>query len=85
MPIFDYLCEKCGTKIEQIVESYKVDKIKCNKCGAFAKKQFPDTFDFELKYDPMKDRVSWGDYNSTRRNEEYDKMAKKNAMIQVPK
>jgi len=87
MPIFDYLCEKCGTKTEKIVESYTVDKIECPDCGCPAIKQLPTTFDFELKYSPKKDSVSWAydGYSSTRRYEEYDKQAKKGSMTQVPK
>ena len=82
-----FLCEKCGTKTEKIVESYKVDKIECPDCGCPAIKQLPTTFDFELKYNPKKDKVSWGleNYVATRRYEEHDKMAKKNAMITVPR
>jgi putative FmdB family regulatory protein len=87
MPIYDYKCVSCGVVTEKIVNSYKIENIECPKCGCSAEKQLSDTFKFELKYDPKRDRVSWGydNYNTTRRYEEYDKLAKKNSMIQVPK
>ena len=87
MPIYDYKCISCGVITEKIVNSYKIETIECPKCGNSAEKQLSDTFKFELKYSPKKDKVSWGsaNYVATRRYEEYDKMAKKNAMITVPR
>ena len=49
MPIFSYRCEVCDKEFERIVES-KYKAIRC-KCGRFAKRQFPNSFNFKLKGD----------------------------------
>lgn len=35
MPVYDYICEKCGTTIET-VRGIDVDEIKCHRCGGEA-------------------------------------------------
>lgn len=32
MPIYEYVCQKCGTKFERIVKNSE-EKVKCEKCG----------------------------------------------------
>ena len=34
--IYEYLCPNCKTMNEKYTFNYKLDKIKCNKCGKFA-------------------------------------------------
>ena len=31
MPIFEYQCRECGTKFEQLVQSYEAD-VSCRRC-----------------------------------------------------
>jgi len=85
MPIFSYQCVCCGLETEDIVGSYKVESITCPECGCVAEKMFPNTMRFELRYDPKKDLISWGNegYQRTRRYEEQDKLAKKNIFDQA--
>lgn len=33
MPIFEYLCEDCGTKFEKLVRSSSSDAVLCPSCG----------------------------------------------------
>jgi putative FmdB family regulatory protein len=33
MPIFEYRCEKCGYKFEEIIQGDREKKIPCPKCG----------------------------------------------------
>lgn len=78
MALFDFFCEKCGKTVERIIRD-GTDSILCD-CGGVLVKQFPRTFNFYLKYDPKRDKVSWGNegYATTQRYKEYDKQAKKN-------
>jgi hypothetical protein len=79
MALFDFVCDTCGKTEEKII-SGDIKLIPC-ECGGNAIRQYPcDSFHFFLKYDPKKDRVSWGNegYATTQRYREYDKLAKKN-------
>ncbi len=33
MPIFEYLCEDCGTKFEKLVRKVNQDELLCPSCG----------------------------------------------------
>ena len=76
MPLFDFYCPRCETTKEYILHFHDADiPIFCPKCSMELKKQFPDTFNFILKYDPRKDKVSWGaeGYAETQRYKEVKK------------
>lgn len=78
MPLFEYKCEKCGMTVEKIISFSDVDTPQiCEVCGNILTKLFTPNGSFELKYDPKKDKVSWGNenYSSTQRYREYDKQA----------
>lgn len=49
MPIYDYKCSKCYKKFERLVKD-KDELVAC-ECGYIASREFPDTFNFELKGD----------------------------------
>ncbi|MBN1937572.1 MAG: zinc ribbon domain-containing protein [Anaerolineae bacterium] len=34
MPIFEYVCQECGTRFEKLVLSGRSNKAKCPQCGA---------------------------------------------------
>ena len=34
MPLFEFICKKCGTKFEKIVFSINNDEIKCPECNS---------------------------------------------------
>jgi len=34
MPIFEYECEKCGAKFEELISSSKQDEVTCPECGS---------------------------------------------------
>lgn len=81
MPLFEFKCNKCDSTVEKIISCSDIDTPQiCGNCGNMLEKLFPTTMDFELKYDPKKDLVSWGNenYSSTQRYREYDKQAKHN-------
>ena len=41
MPIFEYLCEDCGSKFEKLVRRAESDSVACPSCGqAHLKQQF---------------------------------------------
>ncbi|WIF95741.1 FmdB family zinc ribbon protein [Caminicella sporogenes] len=45
MPIFEYVCEKCGYKFEKLVRSSDSDKKqKCPECGSENTKKVFSTF-----------------------------------------
>ena len=77
MPIFDYECTICGKKKEVLTIGKEIAENQhiCEKCGVVMKKMFPVGTSFKLKYDPKKDKVSWGDqnYSSTQRYREIRK------------
>lgn len=79
MPVFDFRCEKCEKVEERIMTGQRDVPVFCI-CGNKMMKLWPDTFHFLLKYDPKKDKVSWGNegYSTTQRFREYDKRAKGN-------
>ena len=87
MPLYNFWCEKCGKVEEQIVNSYKIKESICESCGGISFREFPVELNFVLKYDPKKDKVTWGDqnYSKTRRYEQYDQMAKHNIFDQKVK
>ncbi|MDO5576407.1 MAG: zinc ribbon domain-containing protein [Fibrobacter sp.] len=41
MPIFEYICEKCGEKFEELVKNENEETVSCPKCNSTEiKKQF---------------------------------------------
>ena len=40
MPLFDYICEKCGECFEVYKKDIKNDQVICEKCGVPAKRRF---------------------------------------------
>lgn len=85
MPLFDYKCDKCDKTIEIFLSFSDLDnEFKCLECGCVMNRQFPNTFNFELTYNPKKDRVGWSydGYSTTQRYREYDKQAKHNIFDQ---
>ena len=42
MPLFDYLCDRCGTRFEELVGSASAE-VRCAKCGEEARK-LPSAF-----------------------------------------
>lgn len=84
MPLFDFKCD-CGFKCELFINLSEIDDIYiCPECNKEMVRQFPDSMDFELKYDPKKDRCGWSydGYSTTQRYRETDKMAKHNIFDQ---
>jgi putative FmdB family regulatory protein len=75
VPIFEYKCQACKKITEEIVSSSSIKSIRCPQCGKKSIQQFPTNMTFELKYDPKRDKFSWGKegYSRTRRYEEIDK------------
>lgn len=71
--LFDFNCKKCNMMIERIV--HENDVVVCPKCNKKMEKCFPGTFNFVLKYDPRKDKVSWRaeGYSETQRYREVKK------------
>jgi len=43
MPIYDYLCKKCGHTVELIVKDYMAD-IKCEKCNKSMERQVSNAY-----------------------------------------
>ena len=39
MPLYEYKCEKCGTRFEAITRITEKDEIECPDCGAPAARQ----------------------------------------------
>lgn len=72
MPIWEFECG-CGKHKELIAGSD--EKVVCDTCGKIMKKLFPSSFNFQLVYNPKKDKVDWHG-NTTRRYEEIDKNRK---------
>jgi len=44
MPIFEYLCQDCGTRFEKLVRSSNADSLACPSCGADRLNQELSTF-----------------------------------------
>jgi putative FmdB family regulatory protein len=44
MPIFEYLCEDCGSKFEKLVRRPGVDEVLCPSCGQSHLEQQHSTF-----------------------------------------
>ncbi|HEY1755621.1 MAG TPA: zinc ribbon domain-containing protein [Bryobacteraceae bacterium] len=44
MPIFEYLCEDCGSKFEKLVRRPGVDEVLCPTCGQSHLEQQHSTF-----------------------------------------
>jgi putative FmdB family regulatory protein len=44
MPIFEYLCEDCGTKFEKLVRRPATDEVLCPSCGQSHLEQQLSTF-----------------------------------------
>lgn len=38
MPIFEFVCVDCATRVEELVSSRDCEEIACPKCGAAARK-----------------------------------------------
>jgi putative FmdB family regulatory protein len=79
MPIFDYRCE-CGKTYECIEFGDELNEVHwCKKCGKTLNRLFPaNSFSFRLKYDPKKDKCSWG-AEGYARTQYYDEINKRNA------
>ena len=61
MPIYQYECKTCGYSKENVEFGAEINKEHiCPDCGNVLTRLFPDTMRFKLKYNPKKDRVSWG-------------------------
>ena len=48
MPIYEYKCQKCGTKIEKLQKMSEKPLTKCQECGGKLEKQWSNT-SFQLK------------------------------------
>ncbi len=49
MPIFEYLCHKCGTK-EELIRSYNAShEVTCDDCGNIMEKLISSTGTFRFK------------------------------------
>jgi len=54
MPIFEYLCEDCGSKFEKLVRRPGVDEVLCPSCGQSHLKQQHSTFAAHAGASPSK-------------------------------
>jgi putative FmdB family regulatory protein len=41
MPLFEYVCTKCGLADEHLVRAPAPDRVRCGECGAEAIRQIP--------------------------------------------
>jgi len=62
MPIYEYKCQKCGHKFEELVFGER--KIKCPKCGSISSEKLFSTFSTGKKSDSL-DKDSNGCSNGT--------------------
>ena len=54
MPIFEYLCEDCGTKFEKLVRNGGASELACPKCGEKHLAQQLSTFSAHANGSPSK-------------------------------
>lgn len=59
MPIFTYICEKCGTKEDRLVTQSERDDQLCHQCEIKMQEQFPDSMNFALKGNWYKNNKSY--------------------------
>ena len=48
MPIYEYICEKCGNEFEMLV--FREDEAACSACGAKNPKKKMSSFGFSVGY-----------------------------------
>jgi len=79
MPLFNFVCEKCGKEEDHVVFQSDKEDVVC-ECGNVMMKAFPDTMNFELKYNNKRDICSWAydGYASSQYYKETNKLAKHN-------
>lgn len=53
MPIFEYLCEDCGTKFEKLVRRPGADQVLCPSCGKSHLEQQFSAFAAHSSRDPF--------------------------------
>ncbi|HHY46344.1 MAG TPA: zinc ribbon domain-containing protein, partial [Firmicutes bacterium] len=46
MPIYEFMCESCGHKFEELVLGGSSDAMKCPKCGATRTKKLISAFGY---------------------------------------
>lgn len=49
MPIYEYVCEKCNTKFEELVKNADSPNPSCSKCGGSTKRLFPSNAGLQFK------------------------------------
>jgi putative FmdB family regulatory protein len=74
MPIYDYICPKCGLNVEKLVKVSESDNVYCQNCNSKLKKTVASKMTFQLIYNPAKHKSSWGSegYATTQRNRKVD-------------
>jgi len=84
VPLFSFLCEKCGESEDHVVFQSDKEDVVCGKCGTVMMKAFPDSMRFKLLYNPLRDTTGWSNdgYARTQRFREYDKQCKNNIFVQ---
>lgn len=71
MPVYDYMCKKCGKEKFDIIEKVETEEVHICKCGEIMIRA-TNCNHFKLLYDPKKDIVDW-DGNRTRYYDQYKK------------
>lgn len=72
MPVYDYMCEKCGYEEYDFIEKVETDEVHvCPECNTVMIRA-TNCNHFKLLYDPKKDIVDW-DGNRTRYYDQYKK------------
>lgn len=59
MPIFTYVCQKCGATEDRLVSQSERDDQKCDKCQNKMQEQFPNSMNFSLKGNWYKNNKSY--------------------------
>ena len=84
IPLYDYVCRKCGNEKKDIIERIETDAIHiCEVCN-YLMNRATNCSHFKLKYDPSKDIVDW-DGNRSRYWDEYKKQRSEGKNVRVPK
>lgn len=65
MPLYDFECEKCGNRFEELVSSYRnVDKVECPECSSSELKRVYDGKHFlGIITDSASDFSDYSDYS----------------------